>query len=175
MGVFIGVLALAYSGISLANLGLLETLLVAAALVAAVFLVLTRETDEGRTAGLGVGAFAAVLLVAFASAGNMLTILVGVISALALVVIGLRASRDVVVVTLTFLAFLTGLQAITDAWVLLKIVSMPEALMPFNDASSMARDVGGPAALWAFVWIALDVAIFGASVYLTFVRPARRA
>jgi MFS family permease len=48
-----------------------------------VVLVLTRETDEGRAAGLGVGAFGGALLVAFAGAGNTLTIVVGVISAMA--------------------------------------------------------------------------------------------
>ncbi|MBN2304486.1 MAG: hypothetical protein JXQ72_08425, partial [Anaerolineae bacterium] len=69
---------------------------------------------------------------------------------------------------------LTGLQAITDAWILLKIVSLPASLMPNNDASSMAREIGGSAALWAMIWIACDIVLFGTAVYATFVRPSRK-
>ena len=99
--------------------------------------------------------------------------MVGLASGLALVGIGLYGSRDLVVVVLTFLAFLTGLQAITDSWVLFKIVSLPDSLMPANDASSMAREFGGSAALWALVWIAVDVLIFGAAAYYTLIKPVR--
>ena len=34
----------------------------------------------------------------------------------------------------------------------------------------MANAYGGSAALWALVWIALDVLIFGGAIYLAFVR-----
>jgi hypothetical protein len=175
VGLFVGILTLAYSGISMNRLGVLETLSVAVMIIAAFYLILTRDTDEGRYAGLGAGALGGLLLVYFAGGSNFLTIVVGVISALILIGIGLRGSRDVVIVTLTFLACLTGLQAITDAWVLFKIVSLPQATMPFNDAQSMAREVGGPAGLWALVWIVMDVAIFGAAVYAVLIKPVRAA
>ncbi len=175
VGLFVGILTLAYSGISVSRLGIIETVLVAVMIIAAFYLILTRETDDGRYAGLGVGALGGLLLVYFAGRSNFLTILVGIISALALIGIGLRGSRDMVIVTLTFLACLTGLQAITDAWVLFKIVSLPQAIMPLNDAQSMARDVGGPAAVWAVVWIVMDIAIFGAAVYDVLVKPMRAA
>lgn len=174
VGVFIGILTLAYSGISLANLGLLEFILLAGVLGTALFLIFTRETDEGRYLGLSIGAFGGLLLVSFAGAGNMLTILVGLISALLLVWIGFKGSRDTVIVVLTFLAFLTGLQAITDAWVLLRIVTLPNSMMPLNDASSMAHEVGGPAAMWAMIWMALDIVIFGTTTYFVLIKPARR-
>jgi hypothetical protein len=175
VGVFIGILTLAYSGISLRNISVIETILVGATLAGAGWLILTRATDEGRYAGLAVGALGALLLVGFAGNQNVLTIFVGLISALVLVYIGLRASRDVIVVVLTFLAFLTGLQAITDAWVLFQIVSLSAALMPANDASAMARDVGGPAAMWALIWIVMDIALLGATIYITLIRPQRHA
>lgn len=174
VGIFIGVLTLAYSGISLSKLGLFEMLLAGVPLAAAGYLILTSDTDDGRYVGVGAAALGGLLLVAFAGAGNVLTILVGLASALLLVGMGLRASRDVIVVVLTFLAFLTGLQAITDAWVLFKIVSLPHSMMPLNDASSMSREVGGPASLWALVWIAMDIVIFGSAVYYALLRPGRR-
>lgn len=174
VGLFVGVLTLFYSGISLANLGLFELLLSVSVIVAGGYMLLTRDMDDGRyLLGAGVLAGGALLLLVFAGGGNTLTIFVGLASAVILVAIGQYASRDVVVVVLTFLAFLTGLQAITDAWVLFKIVSLPDSMMPLNDASSMARETGGSASLWALVWIALDIMVFGTAVYVTLIRPYR--
>ncbi|MBN2303832.1 MAG: M50 family metallopeptidase, partial [Anaerolineae bacterium] len=134
VGILIGGLTVLYSGLSLYKLGAVETVLAAAILIAGGWLLLTRETDEGRYAGAAVLVAGSLLALVFAGSGNLLTIIVGLGSAAVLVVIGVRGSRDVIVVTLTFLAFLTGLQAITDAWILLKIVSLPASLMPNNDA-----------------------------------------
>jgi hypothetical protein len=174
VGVFIGIVTLFFSGISLARLNFVEKVFAAAVVLAGGFLVLTQPTDRGRCIGVGVLGAGGLLALLFAGGGNMLTITVGLATALILIAIGVRASRDVVVVTLTFLAFLTGLQAITDAWVLLRIVSLPHSMMPLNDASSMAHAVGGTAGLWALIWIVLDVLIFGTSVYFTLIQPARR-
>jgi len=168
LGVFLGILTLAYSDIHLSRLHTLEKAVVFIVLILAVYLVLTRETNEGRYAGISVGVLGALLLVRFAGRDNWLTIVVGMGSALLLIWMGIRASRDIVTVVLTFLAILCGLQAITDAWVLLKIVSLPGALVPVNDASAMASEIGGPAALWALLWVGGDVVIFGASVYMVF-------
>jgi hypothetical protein len=176
LGVLIGLLTLLYSGISVAGVNPLEAILVAGAFAVATFLILTRETNQGRLLGLGAAAAGAVLLAVFAGWGHiLLTISVGVCSAFLLILIGYRASRDVVLITLNFLAFLTGLQAITDAWVLFKIVSLPPSMMPFNDAASMSHAFGGSASLWAVVWIALDILIFGVTVYLIFIRKIRQS
>ena len=106
----------------------------------------------------------------FATAGNLLTLTVGVVSGAALIEVGRRGSAELVRVTLTFLAFITGLEAITDSWTVFKIVLMPNATVPLNDASSMAHEYGGPAAFWALLWIAADVAIFGSAVYYVLLR-----
>ncbi|NLX10055.1 MAG: hypothetical protein GXY36_10400 [Chloroflexi bacterium] len=174
LGLMIGALALLYSDIGLGALSLLETALLAAALIAALYLLFTRETDQGRALGLAVGAGGLLLAVLLAGIENLLTLVVGLASGLLLIVIGWRGSRTLVLVTLNFLAFLTGLQAITDAWTLFKIVRLPASMMPFNDAASMADAYGGTAATWAVYWILLDVIIFGLALYITFIRPARR-
>jgi hypothetical protein len=175
IGVFIGILTLAYTGISLTNLSIFETLVAAVILLAGAYLLLTRDMDAGQhRTGILVLAAGGLLLLAFAGKSNTVTILVGLASGLALIGIGLYGSRDLVVVVLTFLAFLTGLQAITDSWVLFKIVSLPHGLMPANDASAMAQNYAGSAGLWALIWITMDGIIFGTAVYYTLIKPVRQ-
>ena len=175
LGLFIGILALLYSGLRVANLSPVEIVVTAIMLVAATYLILMSDTNQGRYAGLGIIVIGALLLIWFAGVGStLLTVIVGLTSALVLIVIGYYADRDVVMVTLNFLAFLLGLQAINDAWVLFKIVSAPRSMMPLNDAASMAQAYGGSAAVWALGWIMLDGLLFGTAVYFTFVRLARR-
>ena len=171
LGGLIALLSVLYSGLRLSHLSPLEIVVTGGVLVAAIGLILTRDSGIGRALGFGSAALGGLLLVNFAGTDSSLrTLGVGVISGLALSLLGWRGRRDVVLVVLYFLAFLTGLQAVTDAWVLLKIVSTPRALMPMNDAQLMANAYGGSAALWALVWIALDVLIFGGAIYLAFVR-----
>jgi hypothetical protein len=173
--VFIGILTLAYTGISLSNLRILEILPTGAILIAGAFLLFTRDMDEGQhRVGVLILAAGGLLLLAFAGKSSTITVIVGLASGLALVGIGLYGSRELIVAVLTFLALLTGLQAITDSWVLFRIVSLPEGLMPANDASSMAREFGGSAAAWALIWIAVDMLVFGAAAYFTLIRPVRR-
>lgn len=174
LGLFVGILTLLYSDINLNHLSLLETALAAIVIIAALYLILTRETDNGRMVGLTVAVFGAGLLVVFTGWDNLLTVVVGLGSALVLILLGYRANPEITIVVLNFLAFLAGLQAITDAWVLLKIVSMPASMMPLNDASAMAREFGGTATVWAICWVALDILLFGTAVYLTFIRPHRQ-
>ena len=172
VGTFLIILTVLFSGIELARLGLLETLIVGAISAMALYMILVSETNQGRYVGLAMAGIGGVLLVTFAGGGNVtLTVSVGVISGALLILLGYYGSRNMTVITLDFLAFLTGLQAITDAWVLLQIISLSKSIMPANDASTMASEIGGPAALWAVLWIALDIIIFGAAVYLTFIRP----
>ena len=175
LGVFLGIMTLGYSDIQVSRMGHFQVALVAATLIIAVYLILTRETDQGRAAGVVIGVLGGALLVRFSSDGNGLTLLTGIGSALILIGVGLRASREIATVLLTFLAILCGLQAIVDAWVLLKIVSLPASMIPFNDASAMAREFGGVAALWALWWVVVDVVIFGAAVYATFFTSTKAA
>lgn len=176
LGLALLALTLLHAGVSAARLSLLELGLPVVLIGAGVVIALTRDADAGKHwPGLIAIALGAVLLLIFAAGSNRLTVAVGLGAAALLIAIGGRASREVVIISLTFLALITGLQAITDAWTLFTIVSLPESMMPMNDASAMARAVGGTAGLWAAIWILLDVIIFGAAVYWALIRPARRA
>lgn len=170
LGVLLGALTLLFTGISLAQMNVIEWVLAGALTLAGAVLFLTGDEDRHRYRGLAVLAAGLLLGLVFAGSSNLLTIVVGLAAAVLLVLLGALGSRDVVIVLLTFLACLTGLQAITDSWILLKIVSLPASMVPNNDASSMAREAGGSAALWAMVWIAVDMIVFGTAIYLTFLR-----
>lgn len=176
VGILIGVLSLLYSGLSLGNLGIVELIMAGGLLAVGGLLFLTRDTDQGQHIWgiilLVVGGLAALV---FAAGGNSLTVFVGLAAAALLMLIGWRANRDVVVITLTFLALITGLQAITDAWILFKIVSLPNSMMPMNDASAMSNEIGGPAGLWALLWILIDIVVFGTALYIALVQPRRKA
>ena len=174
LGVFLAILSVAYAGLRPTRLSWLQIGLVVAMGLAAAYLVLTSETNRGRWAGAGVAALGALLAVWYAGEGQVLGLVVGLASAAVLIALGLSARRDLVVVVLTFLAFLTGLQAIADAWALLRIVTMPGSLLPHNDASAMAAEFGGPAAAWALGWILADVLIMGTAAYFVLIRPGRR-
>ena len=175
LGLIIGVLTLLYSGIGLQGVNASETILTSAVILSGFYLILTRQTNKGRYAGTAIILFGGVMLVAFAGWESWLTTIVGIASALILVVIGTRASRDATLVTLNFLAFLAGLQAVTDGWVLLRIVSLPRSMMPLNDAAIMEAAYGGWISMWAILWIVLDVVIFGGAIYLVFFRSRRRS
>ena len=172
----IGLLTLVYSGISVDHFNVLEIIGLTALIIGATYTILTTDSEQGKI-------LATVMLVAavFGAAAfggedsTPLTLLVGACSATLLGVIGYRANRDVILFTLNFLAFMTGLQAITDVWVLTKIVSLPDTMMPMNDASAMAAAYGGSALLWAIWWVLVDIVLFGSAVYFAFVRPMRRS
>ncbi|NLE52113.1 MAG: hypothetical protein GX613_11975 [Chloroflexi bacterium] len=175
LGGLIALLSVLYSDLHFDHLAPLEIVVTGGVLLAAILLILTRDSGIGRAIGFGLAALGALMLVNFAGTDSSLrTLGVGVISGLALSLLGWRGRRDVVLVVLYFLAFLTGLQALTDAWALLKIVSAPRGLMPMNDAQLMADAYWGSATFWALVWVALDVVLFGGAIYLAFLRKRER-
>jgi hypothetical protein len=161
LGVAFIALTLFYSGLGLSNFNALEVLLTLAVIGVAAFLFL-RQAQKWMAAipllmALG-------LLLIFAAGGNVLTLLVGVVSGILLILLGYFAQNDVTRFVLNFLAFAVGLNAISDAWVLLQIVSTSD-LMGGNDASSMAAEVGLPAVFWALVWIIVAVLLLGFSAW----------
>jgi hypothetical protein len=163
-------LTLFYSGLGLSNFNALEALLTLAVMGGAgfVFVAMQQKWIAAVVLAMGIG-----LLLIFAAGGNLLTLLVGVVSGILLIVLGYFARDDAIRFVLNFLAFAVGLNAISDGWVLLQVASNPE-LVSGNDASSMAAEVGLPAALWALVWIVLAILLLGLSAWATLIRPARQ-
>jgi hypothetical protein len=163
-------LTLFYSGLGLSNFNALEVLLTLVVMGGAgfVFVMMQQKWIAAVVLAMGIG-----LLLIFAAGGNLLTLLVGVVSGILLIVLGYFARDDAIRFVLNFLAFAVGLNAISDGWVLLQVVSNPE-LVSGNDASNMAAEVGLPAALWALVWILLAILLLGLSAWATLIRPVRQ-
>lgn len=173
LGICFILLTLGYSGLGLSHFNFVEVLFVLGILGGSGYVLLTAQEDKPRWAG-AVGCMLGLLMVIYFAAGdNVLTVIVGVVSGIALILVGRYADRDITLFVLNFLAFVVGLNAITDAWILYQIVSQP-TLVPHNDATSMARETIFPAAFWATTWIITAIILLGGATWLTFVRPLNK-
>lgn len=172
-GAFVG-LTLLFSGLGLSNFNLLEALLTLIILGGAGCVLLRAQTPSGKWLAAVAVAFAIVVVIYFAAGDHVLTVVVGILSGLALMALGIYGEREPNLFVLNFLAFVVGLNAITDAWVLLQIVSN-SAIVPQNDATSMAQETAFSATFWALIWIGLAMGLLGAASWLAFVRPLRSA
>lgn len=175
LGIFFAVLTLLYSGISLRNLDTSEQVLAFAPLMGGTGYFLVAEENRGRWVGSGIALLGAVLSLYWGSGDNALAMVVGLLSGVLLILVGyfgLLGHRDVTLFTLNFIAFVVGLNAITDAWFLLRIVRN-DRLIIRNDATAMAETVGLPAAFWAFLWMITAVVLLSVSIWLTFFKTER--
>lgn len=173
LGAFFIILAILYTGVCLCHLNTLERVISGGLLLLGFGYFLVAEEDRGRWIGLGI-ALSGLLAFVYRGAGdNSLAVIVGVLSGVALILIGYwgwQGRRQLTILCLNFLAFVVGLNAITDAWFLLKIVQN-ERLIVRNDAVAMAQAVGLSATVWAALWIITAIGLLGFSVWLTFLRP----
>lgn len=171
-GLFIG-LAMLYTGVCLCHLNTGERILAIGSLAAGFGYFLIADLDRGRWIGLSIALLGLLAFVYWGAGDNSLAIMVGVLSGVALILLGYwgwRGHRDITLFVLNFLAFVIGLNAITDAWFLLKIVRNDQLILR-NDASAMAAEVGLSATFWAFLWIVTAIVLLGVSVWSTFFRP----
>ncbi|HLA44756.1 MAG TPA: M50 family metallopeptidase [Aggregatilineales bacterium] len=174
LGIAFIALTIFYSGFGPGNLNLLTGVLAVGAIGAAGYGFMKAKTDQHRLYAL-VGLAAGILLTIYLAAGNnRYTVIIGILSGVVLIVIGYYGTRDLVLFTMNFLAFVVGLNAISDGWVLLQIVSKPDLVLR-NDAVSMADATPLPAIFWAVVWILLAVVLLGGATWFTFIRPLRIA
>jgi hypothetical protein len=172
LGIAFIAFTLLFSGLGVGNFNILEVLLTLTVIGVSGFFFLTRPTDRGRAyaaAGLVVGAG---LLLFFAAGSNLATVFVGILSGIGLVLLSYYGTRNLNLFILNFLAFAVGLNAITDAWVLLRIINN-SPLVPQNDAGNMAREVAFSAPFWAITWIITAVLLLGISTWFTFIKPMR--
>lgn len=98
--------------------------------------------------------------------------IVGLVTAGLLIWLGRRADDDINLLALNFLAIMTGLHAVFD---LIGLIGSSGARLGNvrNDAAAFSAEVAPliPAAVWALVWAALAVAMLGAAVYFSLIRP----
>lgn len=174
LGISFGILTLLYTGLAISNLNTAQRIIAFGSIGAAVIYFLIAEENQGRLlAALG-GLGGLLILILWSAGDNTLTVIVGVLAGAVLIGIGylgMRGHTDITLFSLNFLAFIVGLNAITDSIFLFHIVKNSR-LSPHNDASSMAAETGLSASIWAGVWVLTAMSLLGFSIWATFVHPA---
>ncbi|MBN2469460.1 MAG: M50 family metallopeptidase [Anaerolineae bacterium] len=143
---------------------------VGTAIFGAILLYLNNRYSRSKTIAVALGIGFALVTLLFAR--SLTAVLVGVLTAAALIGLGWKAPRLLVAFLLNVLAILTGLNAVLDIWGLINNLnaSVVSQLgnVP-NDAYAMAQTVGIlPPAGWAIIWMAQAVLILGFAVVVTF-------
>jgi hypothetical protein len=100
---------------------------------------------------------------------------VGVISGVALFLLGSRGSRDLNILVLNILAMLTALNVVMDLVQLVQFSNIGLGQLR-NDAAAFSAEFTPaiPAAMWALIWALLAVALLGVSVWYSVIHPLRK-
>ena len=142
------------------------------ALFGALLFYLSNTVPIPRKISLAVGTLTIVITLFLHASG--IALLIGVLTGLVLVYLGLRGGMYLNVLVLNVLAVLTGLNALLD---LLYIVQVSSATVgPVkNDAAAFADLIPGiPPAVWALIWALLALTMLGMAVWYSVVRPLRQ-
>ncbi len=177
LGIAFASLTILFTGLSLGNLDTAEQVVALPVLASGTVYFLVAEEDRGRWIGSGLSLLGLVLLFYWGAGDNALTVVVGILSGALLILVGYfgwNGHRHLTLFVLNFLAFVVGLNAITDARILFRIVNHDSRLVVRNDASAMANTLGLPATFWAGLWVAIAVILLSFSFWVTFIQPARR-
>ena len=97
--------------------------------------------------------------------GNDRVLAIGLLGGVALMMLGIFASRSVIIFVLNLIAFATGLNAISDIWVL---TQLPNGVA--SDAAMLQGLTNVPALVWAGMWIVIAVVIMGVAAYMAFIQ-----
>lgn len=148
-----------------------------AALFGALLFYLTNTLPFPKTLALILAVLLALLTLLYTELLS-LAFLVGLGMALALAALWRFADRGITMLALNILAIVTGLNAVMDVLMLVRLADVPTAgVIGQNDAAAFSAQVAPilPPAGWAFVWALISLLIVGASVWVTFLRGRRKA
>ena len=128
-----------------------------------------------RTIGIVIGVIMAFFTLSFASvdaSGAPLAMLIGLGMSAVLIGMGWKLNRQINLLVLNVLAIMTSLNAVLDLFFLVNNADIGAGQGVRNDAAAFSADVIGlPAAVWAFVWAGIAIAMIGAAVYYSLIRP----
>jgi hypothetical protein len=128
---------------------------------------------------LGIGLVAFTLMYARPDQdGAPIALLVGLLAGCGLVGLGWKVGREINLLVLNVLAIITALNAVLDIVTLTRITRVTEAICDrrggaINDAAAFTCDVarGISPVVWAFLWAGIAVAMMGAALYYSLLRP----
>jgi hypothetical protein len=150
---------------------------------AGLFFIIHRFPSFIRWTGGALGVFLIVFTLMYArpdALGAPTALIVGLLFGLILVLLALRATIALNLIVLTVLAIATGLNAVMDITSLVGYADYcfraGGQTVVCNDAQAFARDVAPifPAAVWAFIWAGISIALCALSVYYSMIHPLKR-
>jgi len=144
-----------------------------AAFFGAALFYVTNRFPYPRLIALAVGAGVGTLSLLYGQT-SQIAYTVGGAFALALVLVGLLASRYQVVLLLNLLAIMTALNAVLDLLFLTRNITARAADgRILNDAAAFALEIMPETspALWAWLWAGASVLLLGIAVYRSLLRP----
>lgn len=124
-----------------------------------------------RKIALALGTFMVIIALFMGAQG--IALIIGVLTGVALIFLSLRASIELNMFVLNFLAIITGLNAALDVIYLVGNVNAGLGDIQ-SDAAALAMLTRPlPAAFWALLWALIAVGALGASVYYSIIRRMR--
>lgn len=143
-----------------------------AAFFGAALFYLVNTVPFPRKIALGLGTI--FILIALFLEANGIALIIGVLTGIVLIFLGVRGSLSANIFILNILAILTGLNAVLDAYSLARNSGAGLGNIPNDAAAFAALTPGIPTVIWAIIWAFLALLMVGTSVWYSVIRPMRR-
>jgi hypothetical protein len=144
-----------------------------AAFFGALLFYLVNSVPFPRKIALALGTF--LILISLFMGARGIALIIGIITGLGLIFLGLRASVRANILVMDVLAIITGLNAVMD---LLFLIGNSRVIANGirNDAAAFTHEVAPPVppVIWALIWCILAVFMLGAAVWYSVIAPLRR-
>ena len=132
-----------------------------------------------RSISIVIGVMMVFFTLSFASvdaSGAPFAMLIGLGMSAVLIGMGWKLNRQINLLVLNVLAIMTSLNAVLDLFFLVNNADVGAGQGVRNDAAAFSEvvnvlGIGLPAAVWAFVWAGIAIAMIGAAVYYSLIRP----
>ena len=145
-----------------------------AAFFGALLFYLVNSVPFPRKISLALGTF--LILVSLFLGAQGIALIIGALTGVALVFLGLRSTPWASILVLDVLSLLTGLNAVLDLLFLIGNSSIGENGVR-NDAAAFTYEIAPlvPPAVWALLWCLLAVFMLGAAIWYSAILPMREA
>lgn len=150
-----------------------------AALFGALLFYVVNTRPYARTISIVLGVALVIFTVLYArpdSSGVPVALFIGLLVGGGLIALGWKVNSDINLLVLNVLALMTALNAVMDVTLLIRhsdVVMVTQHGIVRNDAAAFSQEVAPwvPAAVWAVLWAAIAIAMVGAAIYFSIVRP----
>lgn len=145
-----------------------------AAFFGALLFYMVNSVPFPRKISLALGTF--LILVSLFLGAQGIALIIGVLTGLGLIFLGIRGTPLVNILVLDVLSLLTGLNAVLDLLFLVGNSTIGENGVR-NDAAAFTHEIAPlvPPTVWALVWCVLAVFMLGAAVWYSVILPMREA